>query len=352
MFNWLAVEYLLEAFKLLSLLTHNSSSQRGVSSRSRMIDSASVGDVFEVDFGIFSVVHTRIEKVELKFHLMASASSQSARRGSFQSSRDAASQPSKVGRHKWTIFEVGKLVEAMREMVDAGVYKADNGFKPGYLHFLEEKMRASCPSSGFKAKPHIESRVKTLKKDWTTVHDILTGVRHGCSGFGYDNGTNTIVASDDVWVDYIKNFPEAEKWCGKRFYYCDECCYIFGNDRATGEEAHSAADYLNPTNEFVADLSDSESGGPNTVNIVDSSGTRLVRSETPEATKVMAVEIGKSTIEIAKAILDDKDRREAVVAALEEVYGIPPIKRAIYATKLAKGIELMVGFLSLDPHTV
>ncbi|KAK9129566.1 hypothetical protein Sjap_010053 [Stephania japonica] len=135
----------------------------------------------------------------------------------------------------------------MREMVDAGVYKADNGFKPGYLHFLEEKMRASCPSSGFKAKPHIESRVKTLKKDWTTVHDILTGVRHGCSGFGYDNGTNTIVASDDVWVDYIK--------------------------------------------------------------------------------------IGV----------------KAVVVALEEVYGIPPIERAIYATKLAKGNELMVGFLSLDP---
>ncbi|KAK9109955.1 hypothetical protein Sjap_018015 [Stephania japonica] len=260
----------------------------------------------------------------------------------------------------------------MREMVEAGVYKADNGFKPGYLHFLEEKMRASCSSSGFKAKPHIESRVKTLKKDWTTVHDILTGARNGCSGFGYDNGTNMIIASDDVWVDYIKNFPEVEKWRGKRFYYYDECCYIFGNDRATGEDARSGADYLNIANEDVADLSDSESGGPNTVNVADSSSTRPVHSETPEtrskggkrlssdsrttigdymlqAAEVMAAEIGKSTIEIAKAILDDKDRHEAVVAALEEVYGIPPIERAIYATKLAKGNELMVGFLSLDP---
>ncbi|KAK9096017.1 hypothetical protein Sjap_021514 [Stephania japonica] len=259
----------------------------------------------------------------------------------------------------------------MRE-VDVGVYKADNGFKPGWLHFLEEKMRASCLGSEFKAKPHIESRVKTLKKDWTTVHDILTSVRHGCSSFGYDNGTNTIVASDDVWVDYIKNFPEAGKWRGKRFYYYDECCYIFGNDRATEEEAHSTTNYLDPANEFVSDLSDSESGGPNTVNVADSSGIRPVRSETPEATskgrkqlfsdsrttigeymlqaaEVMAVEIGKSTIEIAKAILDDKDRREAVVATLEEVYGIPPIKRAIYATKLAKGNKLMVEFLSLDP---
>ncbi|KAK9115799.1 hypothetical protein Sjap_014746 [Stephania japonica] len=70
-----------------------------------------------------------------------------------------------------------------------------------------------------------------------------------------------------------------------------------------------------------------------------------------QVAEVMVAEIGKSTIKIAKAILDDKDRREAVVAALEEVYGIPPIERAIYATKLAKGNELMVGFLSLDPHT-
>ncbi|KAK9145434.1 hypothetical protein Sjap_005337 [Stephania japonica] len=83
---------------------------------------------------------------------MASASSQSARRGSCQSSRDAASQPSKVGQRKWTIFEVGKLVEAMREMVDAGVYKADNGFKPGYLHFLEEKMRGKLPKFRIQGK--------------------------------------------------------------------------------------------------------------------------------------------------------------------------------------------------------
>ncbi|KAK9137408.1 hypothetical protein Sjap_008002 [Stephania japonica] len=140
----------------------------------------------------------------------------------------------------------------MREMVEAGVYKADNDFKLVYLHFLDEKMRASCPSFGFKAKPHIESCVKTLKKDWTVVH-ILTGARHGCSGFGYENGTNTSVASDD-------NFPKAGKWCGKRFYYYDECCYIFGNDRATREDARSAANYLDPANEDVANLSNSESG--------------------------------------------------------------------------------------------
>ncbi|KAK9118749.1 hypothetical protein Scep_016842 [Stephania cephalantha] len=68
-----------------------------------------------------------------------------------------------------------------------------------------------------------------------------------------------------------------------------------------------------------------------------------------KAVEIMAVEIRKSTAEIAKAILDDKERCEAVVAALEEVYGLPAIEIAIYATKLMKGNKLMVGFLSLEP---
>ncbi|KAK9104635.1 hypothetical protein Scep_021479 [Stephania cephalantha] len=63
----------------------------------------------------------------------------------------------------------------------------------------------------------------------------------------------------------------------------------------------------------------------------------------------MAVEIGKSTAEIAKAILDDKERCKVVVAALEEVYGLPAIENAIYETTLMKGNEPMVGFLSFEP---
>ncbi|KAK9150554.1 hypothetical protein Syun_008863 [Stephania yunnanensis] len=257
-------------------------------------------------------------------------------RRSSQSLQSATSQGAKVGRRKWTIFEVEKLVEAMREMVDSGVYKADNGFKLGYLHFLEERMSTSCPNSGLKSKPHIESRFKTLKKDWTVFHDILTGACHGCSGFVYDNENNTIVASDDVWADYIKNLPEVEKWHGKRFYYYDEY-----------------------------------SGVPNTMNIAHSSGSRRARSKKPEMSskgskrqsgdsrtnirdymlkvaEIMAVEIRKSTVEIAKTILVDKERREAVVAALEEVYSVPNIERAIYAIKLMKRNKLLVGFLSLE----
>ncbi|KAK9137874.1 hypothetical protein Sjap_008468 [Stephania japonica] len=201
----------------------------------------------------------------------------------------------------------------MREMVDARVYIADNGFKPEYLHFLEEKMRASCPNSGFKAKPHIESCVKALKKDWTTIDDILTGVRHGCNGL-------------DMSMELIRLSPPM----------------IISSKQKSG------AANVSTIMTIVVDLSDSESGEPNIVNVADSSGTRPARSEMPEASskgqkglssdslttigdymlqavEVIAVKIGKSTTEITKAILDDKGRRKAVVLALEEVRLTPHI---------------------------
>ncbi|KAK9108885.1 hypothetical protein Sjap_016945 [Stephania japonica] len=168
---------------------------------------------------------------------MASASSQSARRGSCQSSRDAASQPSKVGRRKWTIFEVGKLVEAMREMVDIWSLQGDNGFKPGILTLPRGKDEGKLPKFRIQGK---------------TSYRML---------------------------------EDAEATSK-------------GRKRLSSDSRTTIGEYM------------------------------------LQAAEVMAVEIGKSTIEIAKAILDDKDRREGRGGkALEEVYGLPPIERAIYATK-------------------
>lgn len=69
-------------------------------------------------------------------------------------------------KRKWTQTEDFELVIALREMVNVGTCKADNGFKSDYLGFLEDKLQASLPNSGLKARPHIESRMKTLKKDF------------------------------------------------------------------------------------------------------------------------------------------------------------------------------------------
>ncbi|KAK9112262.1 hypothetical protein Scep_019781 [Stephania cephalantha] len=113
-------------------------------------------------------------------------------------------EETKVYRHAWTHTEKATLVHAMYEMVGLGVYKCDNGFKPGYLNHLEEMLKISCPTSGIKAKPHIESKVKVMKKHWSIVNDMNLGIKHGSSGFGFDSNTKKVTAPLDLWDEYLK----------------------------------------------------------------------------------------------------------------------------------------------------
>ncbi|KAL8146021.1 hypothetical protein AgCh_003960 [Apium graveolens] len=72
-------------------------------------------------------------------------------------------------KRKWTENEDGTLIESLLELVNNGACKVDNGFKSGYLDFLESSLNTKIPASGLKGKPHIEYRLKTLKKDFTAV---------------------------------------------------------------------------------------------------------------------------------------------------------------------------------------
>ena len=105
-------------------------------------------------------------------------------------------------KRKWTEEEDEKLVEALMELVNTGKFKADNGFKPGYLTFLESSLQTKLPTARIKGKPHIESRMKTLKKDFSAVYDIRYGANS--SGFGWNAEDNVVTAPRDVWVQYLK----------------------------------------------------------------------------------------------------------------------------------------------------
>nr|KAJ0193083.1 hypothetical protein LSAT_V11C800422470 [Lactuca sativa] len=78
-------------------------------------------------------------------------------------------------KRKWNEIEDEKLVEAMVEIRNSGShFKSDNGFKPGLFGAVEIRLAVSLPNSRIKAKPHIESRIKTLKSDWSIVHDMMS----------------------------------------------------------------------------------------------------------------------------------------------------------------------------------
>ncbi|GJT22796.1 ALP1-like protein [Tanacetum coccineum] len=137
----------------------------------------------------------------------------------------------------WTSVEDEKLVEALLTMKNTSGYKADNGFKPGYVTYLETLLKVSLPDSGLLAKPHIESRIKTMKDDWQVVYDMLNST----SGFGYDKEKNCVTNdSPGVWDSYIENHPKARKWRNKKLPHYEELCVIFGKDRAQGKRSRDA----------------------------------------------------------------------------------------------------------------
>ena len=119
----------------------------------------------------------------------------------------------------WTDEEDRELVYALFDMVNTGNHQADNDFQSGFLGVLEGVLHEKLPGCGIKAKPHIESRVKTLKSDTGTVLDMVNGV--GCSGFGWDSNKNMVVAEKQVWDGYMQvlyylefsSFLSSYLWC-------------------------------------------------------------------------------------------------------------------------------------------
>ncbi|KAH7835296.1 hypothetical protein Vadar_024838 [Vaccinium darrowii] len=142
---------------------------------------------------------------------------------------------------KWNDEEDRELIYALHDLVSKGD-KRDNGFKAGSLTVIEGVLREKLPGHGIRVKPHIESRIKTLKKDVTTVYDMVFG--GSTSGFGWDPNTNIVVAENDIWAGYVKSHKDATTWRNRSFPHFDMLLTVFGKDRATGKNVVTAEDVL------------------------------------------------------------------------------------------------------------
>ncbi|KAA3466516.1 L10-interacting MYB domain-containing protein-like [Gossypium australe] len=85
----------------------------------------------------------------------------------------------------------------MVNLQNVGTINVDTGFKVGYLNELEIILEKILPHAMLKAKPNLESRIRTLKRDWAIVFDMLS--RKDNSGFGWDKHKQPVV----VWNSYI-----------------------------------------------------------------------------------------------------------------------------------------------------
>lgn len=111
------------------------------------------------------------------------------------------SESLKGTKKKWTPLEDEALVSCMVDLFNTGTHNGESGFKSGYLGELEQLLKQKIPSSGIKARPHIESRLKTLKKEWGIVFDMVYGPHS--SKFRWDCKRNMVIAKSVDWDAYL-----------------------------------------------------------------------------------------------------------------------------------------------------
>ncbi|XP_077225315.1 uncharacterized protein At2g29880-like [Tasmannia lanceolata] len=140
----------------------------------------------------------------------------------------------------WHANEDIALVSALIEVCNTG-WKADNGtFKTSYTSVIEKIMESKFAGCGLKATAYIESRLKTLKKQYNAISDMLK-----TSGFEWnDNLKCAVCEKDDIWNDWLKSHPDAKGLRNKSFPHYEELTHVFGKDRANGEGSQAPEDTI------------------------------------------------------------------------------------------------------------
>ncbi|MFQ6636380.1 hypothetical protein Gotur_012485 [Gossypium turneri] len=105
----------------------------------------------------------------------------------------------------------------MVDLHNVGTFNTDTGFKAGYLNEMERMLEKVLPYAMLKAKPNLESRIRTLKRDWAIVYDMLRGK---------DNS------------DFSDQFRH------RSFPNYDQLTTIYAKDRATGKDAQIFIDII------------------------------------------------------------------------------------------------------------
>ncbi|XP_074307354.1 uncharacterized protein LOC141642445 [Silene latifolia] len=209
---------------------------------------------------------------------------------------------------RWTIEEDRALVSAMQDLLDLGGWKADNGqFKNGAYAKIETFMEQKLPGSGKKAEPHIESRVKTLRKHYDAIVEMLSPQ---ASGFGWNDEHKFVTCDLSVWETWVKSHKNAAGLRNKPFPLFDELGKIYGKDRATGREGDSIQDALGdmdgderdeeeeeeqvvtPDTQGVPSASQNSQAEPS-LSKVTSSKTKRARTETIEALRQFSTTLNK-----------------------------------------------------------
>ncbi|XP_039020997.1 uncharacterized protein LOC120153044 [Hibiscus syriacus] len=156
-----------------------------------------------------------------------------------------------VTKRTWTKENDAALVECLHILAEDPHWKANNGtFRSGYLSNLEKMLEIKLSTSQIRAHPHIESRVKLLKRQYNALSEML----NIGSGFGWNEEEKCLTVPKDVFDDWVRSHLTAAGLRNKLFPFFDDFVHIFGKERATGTAADAEEHIDVEDNAFIDTL--------------------------------------------------------------------------------------------------
>ncbi|KAF7124571.1 hypothetical protein RHSIM_Rhsim12G0154600 [Rhododendron simsii] len=125
----------------------------------------------------------------------------------------------KAAKRFWNKREEEFLLNTMKNLViDNAMWKLDCGmFKGGFFRKSEKKIILHFPGTNLRASPHIDSKIKTRRKQYNLLQDMIQS-----SGFGWDDSEKIVL------VDSNDRVSDAKGMRNKPFPYYDDWLTLFG----------------------------------------------------------------------------------------------------------------------------
>lgn len=90
----------------------------------------------------------------------------------FNSSKEKQLRKKNKAYRKWTVKEDEALTAFWQPTFVIWDVKENGTFKTGYTYRLEKELKSNLPGSNLKASPHIEPRLKLLKRQYAAIIDM------------------------------------------------------------------------------------------------------------------------------------------------------------------------------------
>ncbi|XP_075483409.1 uncharacterized protein LOC142523483 isoform X1 [Primulina tabacum] len=231
-------------------------------------------------------------------------------RASSANSGDKGKKTEKT-RCTWRTREEVVLIQALKDAINCG-WKSENGFKCGYLTFLEDAMKKMFPDTDLRDNPHINSKIHVWKKTHGSLVTILSK-----SGIGWNETDKMVEATNEAWESMIKVDNSVRFLRHRKWSYYHDWCEIFGNDRATGEHAEDFANFVKDVPNMNYEVSnDIEVGFEDVFRVVEGADDSISGTQIPSFKKTAS---NKSKSNKRKKLNEEEDSIVAAINSVAEV---------------------------------